>query len=134
VSELRAAQEARSIVEARYLDGHSALFPDAAQAWTVQIKSSEAIADAVVRLAELEGASPPVPPGAERLSHRTTEFVADLVEPAKADALEMLDEGQRALGIATGWLRPKFGGGPCTGLRAHKPMDSCRLGFHAEAY
>jgi hypothetical protein len=33
VSELRAAQEARSIVEGRYLDGHGALFPYATQAW-----------------------------------------------------------------------------------------------------
>lgn len=41
VSELRAAQEARSIVEGRYLDGHGALFPDAVQAWTEQIRSSE---------------------------------------------------------------------------------------------
>src|ERR1035437_9692910 len=30
VSELHAAQEARSIVEGRYLDGHGFLFPDAA--------------------------------------------------------------------------------------------------------
>jgi hypothetical protein len=35
--------------------------------------------------------------------------VADLVEPAKAAALDKLDEGQRALGIATGWLRAKLG-------------------------
>jgi len=33
--------------------------------------------------------------------------VADLAEPAKAAALDKLDEGQRALGIATGWLRAK---------------------------
>ena len=44
----------------------------------------------------------------EALSRRTTELVADLVEPAKADALDKLDEGQRALGIATGWLRAKI--------------------------
>ena len=36
-----------------------------------------------------------------------TEFVADQVEPAKAAALDKLDEGQRALGIATGRLRTK---------------------------
>ena len=30
--------------------------------------------------------------------------MADLVEPAKATALEKLGEGERALGIATGWL------------------------------
>ena len=36
--------------------------------------------------------------------------MADLVEPAKADALEKLGEGQRAFGIATGWLRSRIGG------------------------
>jgi len=34
--------------------------------------------------------------------------VADLVEPAKADALEKLGEGQRAHGIANAWLRTKL--------------------------
>src|ERR1035437_6423284 len=38
---------------------------------------------------------------------RTTELVADLVEPAKAAALYKLDEGQRALGMATEWVRTK---------------------------
>jgi len=108
VSELRAAQEACSIVEGRYLDGHGALFPDAAQACTEQIRNSETIADMAVRLAELDGASAAEPPGPDAVSHRTAELVADLVEPAKADALEKLDEGRRAFGIATGWLRAKM--------------------------
>ena len=108
VSELRAAQEARSIVEGRYLDGHGALFPDAAQAWTEQIRSSEAIADAVVRLVELDGLPAAAAGDSEAMPRRTTEFVADLVEPAKAAALDKLDEGQRALGIATGWVRTKL--------------------------
>jgi hypothetical protein len=44
--------------------------------------------------------------------------VADLVEPAKAAALDKLDEGQRALGIATGWLRAKMAvGEPATPTR-----------------
>ena len=109
MSELRAAQAARSIVEGRYLDGHGALFPDAAQAWTEQIRSSEAIADAVVRLVELDGLPAAAAGDSEAMPRRTTEFVADLVEPAKAAALDKLDEGQRALGIATGWLRAKLG-------------------------
>jgi hypothetical protein len=33
----------------------------------------------------------------------------DLVEPAKAAALDKLDEGQRALGIASDWVRTKLG-------------------------
>jgi hypothetical protein len=49
------------------------------------------------------------------MPRRTTEFVADLVEPAKAAALDKLDEGQRALGIATAWLRAKLASaGPAT--------------------
>ena len=35
-------------------------------------------------------------------------MVADLVEPAKVTALEKLDEGRRALTIATDWLRSKL--------------------------
>jgi hypothetical protein len=118
VSELRAAQEARSIVEGRYLDGHGALFPDAAQVWTEQIRSSEAIADAVVLLAELDGLPAAAAGDSEAMPRRTTEFVADLVEPAKAAALDKLDEGQRALGIATDWLRSKLASaGPETPTR-----------------
>jgi hypothetical protein len=32
----------------------------------------------------------------------------DLVEPAKADALEKLGEGRQALGIASDWVRTKL--------------------------
>ncbi|HEY5472375.1 MAG TPA: hypothetical protein VIK32_04195, partial [Candidatus Limnocylindrales bacterium] len=117
------AQEARSIVEGRYLDGHAALFPGAAQAWTEQIQSSEAIADAVVRLVELDALPAAAAGDSEAMPRRTTELVADLVEPAKAAALEKLDEGQRALGIAAGWVRAKMtSAGPVPGTRS--PIDS----------
>ena len=105
VGELRAAQEARSIIEGRYLDGQGALFPDVATAWHEQVKRIKAIADMAVRLAELDGAPPAVVPEPETHSKGTAALVADLVEPAKAAALEKLDEGQRAFGVATGWLR-----------------------------
>jgi hypothetical protein len=81
-----------------------------AHAWDEQVHSTKVIADMAARLAELEGSLPPVPPGPERLSHRTAELIADLVEPAKAAALEKIDEGRRAFGIATGWLRSRLGG------------------------
>ena len=97
-----------AVALASYLDGHGALFPDAAQAWTEQIKSSEAIADAVVRLVELDGLPAAAAGDSEAMPRRTTEFVADLVEPAKAAALDKLDEGQRALGIATEWMRGRL--------------------------
>jgi hypothetical protein len=108
VAELRAAQEARSIVEKRFLDGHGALFPDAAQAWDEQIRSSEAIADAVVRLVELDGLPAASASDSEAMPRRTTELVADLVEPAKSAAPDKLGEGQRALGIANDWLRTEL--------------------------
>jgi hypothetical protein len=108
VNELRAAQEARTIAEERYLDGHGTLFPDVAAAWEEQVRSTEMIADMAVRLAELDGVPPAVPPDSEALSRRATELVADLVEPAKADALEKLGEGERALGIANAWVRTKL--------------------------
>jgi hypothetical protein len=120
VSELRAAQDARVVVEARYLDGHSALFPDAVRAWDEQLRSTETLADLACRLAELDGvplAEPPDHP--EAISARITGLVADLVEPAKTTALEKLGEGERAQGIAIGWLRSKL-------LEAHAPPEASR--------
>jgi hypothetical protein len=108
LGELRAAQEARSIVERRYLDGHGTLFPDLAAAWDEQVRSTETIADAAARLASFARVPAALPPEPEALSARTTELVADLVEPAKAEALDKLGEGQRALDIANAWLRPKL--------------------------
>jgi hypothetical protein len=108
LGELRAAGEARSIVEKRYLDGHAALFPAVAAAWGEQVRATEVIADAAVRLAAFAGVPAAVPPDPEALSRRTTELVADLVEPAKSDALEALGEGAPALDIAVRWLRPKL--------------------------
>ena len=108
VNELRAAREARAIVESRYLDGHAALFPDVAAAWDEQLKSTESIADAAVRLADFDGVPAALPQDPEALSRRTSELVADLVEPAKADALETIGEGRQALGIANAWVRTKL--------------------------
>ena len=42
------------------------------------------------------------------MATRVTALIADLVEPAKVTALERLGEGERAQGIAIGWLRPKL--------------------------
>ena len=108
VGELRAAQEARSIIEGRYLDGQGALFPDVASTWDEQVRSTETIAAMAVRLAELEGASPAVLPEPEAVSRRTAELMADLVEPAKSTALEKLGEGRRPFGIANAWVRTKL--------------------------
>jgi hypothetical protein len=108
VSELRATQEARAIVEERYLAGRAALFPEAVAAWDEQLKVSETLADVAVRLAELDGVPPAEPADPAAVSARATELVADLVEPAKSAALEKLGEGRQALTIAVRWLRPKL--------------------------
>jgi len=108
VRELRAAQEARAVVEGRYLAGHTALFTDAVKAWDEQLRNGATLADVACRLAELDGVPPSEPPGPEALSARVTELVADLVEPAKTTALEKLGEGEQAQRIAIGWLRPKL--------------------------
>jgi hypothetical protein len=108
VAELRAAQEAREAVEARYLAGHTALFPDAERAWDEQLKSTEALADLACRLAELDGVPPAEPSDPDAASAHVTKLVADLVEPAKTTALEKLGEGEQAQRIAIGWLRPKL--------------------------
>jgi hypothetical protein len=108
VTELRAAQEARAVVEARYLAGHTALFPDAVKAWDEQLRSTETLTDVACRLAELDGVPPAEPADSEAASVRVTDLVADLVEPAKATALEKLGEGEHSRAIAIGWLRPKL--------------------------
>jgi len=108
LAELRAAQQARALVEERYLAGHTALFPDAVKAWDEQLRNTQTLADVACRLAELDGVSPAEPPDPEAVSARVTELVADLVEPAKTTALEKLGEGEQALRIGTAWLRAKM--------------------------
>ena len=107
LEELMAAGQARSIVEKRYLDSHAALFPEVASAWSRQVEQTQTIADMAARLGELDGFQPAEPADPEALSLRTTELFADLVEPARADALEKLGEGRQALEIAIGWVRTK---------------------------
>lgn len=66
------------------------------------------IAGMAARLADLDGVPPAAAPDDDALAQRTAQLVADLVEPAKSTALEKLGEGERALGIATGWLRRRM--------------------------
>jgi len=105
VVELHATQEARSLVESRYLDGHPALFPDGLQEWEGQVAATERLAVMADRLAELDGAvrTELDMPGA--IAARVPAIVADLVEPAKVTALEKLGAGDRAIRIATSWVR-----------------------------
>jgi hypothetical protein len=107
VTELLAAQEARSMAEQRYLDGHAALFPDAVSEWAEQLRLAQELAVMADRLVELDGVPPPAPPDPDATSSRAAVLLADLIEPARSTALDKLDEGRQALLIATGWLRSK---------------------------
>jgi hypothetical protein len=104
----RAVGAAREHVERRYLGGHPALFPDDAARWVGQLTTSETLETTATRLAELEGVRTSLLKPPEAFAARVAGYVADLVEPAKVVALEDLDEGHQALGIATSWLRGKL--------------------------
>jgi hypothetical protein len=107
VGELHATAEARTLVQERYLDGHSALFPDVASAWEEHLRGTQTIAVMAVRLAEPDGV-PAVAPDPDALSGRTAQVVADLVEPAKAAALDKLGDGRQAFGITSSWVRGRL--------------------------
>jgi len=124
LAELRAAQEARAAVEVRYLAGHTALFPDAVKAWDEQLRGTETLEDLACRLAVLDAVPPAEPADPDAVSARVTELVADLVEPAKATALEKLDEGRQALTIATAWLRAKLAPSRCDSQEAYGALGS----------
>lgn len=108
VVELHAAGAARSSAEARYLDGHAALFPDGLAAWDGQVFETERTAIMADRLAELDGLGASDLDDHDAVTARVPELLSDLVEPAKVTALEKLGEGERALHIATNWLRAHF--------------------------
>jgi hypothetical protein len=112
VDELLASREARSSVEARYLDGHSALFPDEATRFEQQLRTSQEVAATAVRAAELDGVEPGPPEDPDAVTTRAGQLVADLVEPAKSEALDKCGEGKQALDIAAEWVRSKLAPAP----------------------
>ena len=107
VVELLAAQEARSIAEARYLDGHAALFPEGVRLLEERLRLAQELAVMADTLAELDGVPPAAPWDPDAVSARAAVLVTDLVEPARVTTLDKLDEGRQALTIATAWLRSK---------------------------
>lgn len=108
VTELEAAGQARTLAKQRYLDSCPALFPDSRGAWEEQLLATQEVAAMAVRLAELDGVDLPPSEDEDAISARASVLLADLVEPAKATALEKLGEGEAGLRIATGWLRAKL--------------------------
>jgi hypothetical protein len=108
VDEMLASREARTIVETRYLDGHAALFPELAARFESQLRTSQEVAASAVRAAQLDGMEPGPSEDSVAFNARVGELAADLVEPAKAEALDKLGEGRRALDIAAGWVRSRL--------------------------
>ena len=100
VTELLAAEAAHSIVETRYLGGHAEGLRLAAVLERVKVQTV-----LTMRLAELDGLLPGDPGNPDAVAQRATELVEDLVEPARASALEKLDEGRESINIATKWVR-----------------------------
>lgn len=109
LAELKAAGRAREQVEQRYLGGHIALFPDDASRWVEQLTTSEIVERLSIGLAEKDGAPERTSLDPDAVAARVAAYAADLIEPAKVTALEQLDEGRRAIGVATSWLRAKLG-------------------------
>jgi hypothetical protein len=99
---------AREQVERCYLAGHPTLFPDDGARWVGQLSTSETLEATALRLAELDGVPAVLLPSPQAFAATVAGYVADFVEPAKVAALEDLDEGRQALGIATSWLRGKL--------------------------
>jgi len=110
VVELLAAQQARSMAEQRFLGGHPTLFPEGLRLWEERLHEAQRLAVMADRLAELDGAQPAQPWNRDLVSDRAETLYLDLVEPARVTTLEQLDEGRRALAIATGWLRSRASG------------------------
>jgi hypothetical protein len=102
-----AKEEARSIVQARYLDAREAVFPDTLAEWVRRLRESQELAVMADRLCELDGGEPFVPPDSETTTQLVMAHQAALVEPARSTTLDKLDEGRQALTIATNWLRSK---------------------------
>lgn len=103
VAELEAAGQARALAEQRYLDEYPALFPDVRDAWEQQLRAAQEVAAMAVGLGELDGVDLPPPEDEDAISDRARVLLDDLVEPAKATALQKLGEGESAARIATRW-------------------------------
>lgn len=107
-SELEATGQARTLAEERYLEGRPSLFPDVAAAWDEQVHQTRQATAMTLRLAELDSVDFPLSEDEDAASARVGARLADLVEPAKATALEKLGEGEHGWRIATDWLRSKL--------------------------
>ena len=70
VDHMLAEEEARSTVQARYLDGRPAVFPNTAEAWAKRLRKSQVLAVMADRFCELDGVAPFVPPDPDATTQR----------------------------------------------------------------
>jgi hypothetical protein len=112
VAELLAQEEARKIVEARYLGGHSSLFPATARRWQELVHWAQKAGVMTLRLAELDGAEP-IDEERQLLPDpgRIEACIADFVEVARIKTLDDVGEGHAALARLRRWLAPSPGSG-----------------------
>jgi hypothetical protein len=108
-SEFELAGQAREEVERRYLAGHPALFPDDLRSWNEQLATNKVVEALVIKVAKATLALDPKPVDPDALAGSLARHIDDLVEPAKVEAYEDLDEGRIAIQVATRWLRDKLG-------------------------
>ena len=110
VADLHTWGEARAKVEATYLAGQPALFPEARAAWADIVHRSRSMAMIAWGLTDHHGGAAldedrygPTDPV------RVADHVRDLVEAAKVKALDEVGDGRRAVAVAMRWLRPTLG-------------------------
>ena len=105
VAELLAQEEARELIETRYLGGHPSIFPATARRWQKLVHDAQTAAVMTLRLAELDGAEPideerQLVPDPARIEAIT----ADFVEVARIKTLEDVGEGYAAVTRLRRWL------------------------------
>jgi hypothetical protein len=74
-----------------------ALFPDRQAEWAERLGSSQRLGAMAIRLTDKEDVAPPTRPDPEIAEARDERLIADLVEPARAEALEDLGQGATRL-------------------------------------
>jgi hypothetical protein len=118
LTEIYAAEEARMLLERRYLDGHLALFPDATADWERLRERAERLASLddvlrpliegrrpALRSAEIKPTSPDLDALRSGARAQASALAARLVEEAQAATLGVLGDAARATAISARRLR-----------------------------
>lgn len=106
VTELMTLEAARIELEAKYLAGHTALFPGLRLAWDTQLQEAQTLAAGAMRLGELDGLAAVGPVLLEPTPERIAERMRRIVAPAKVKTFDAVGDGSRTLEAIVGWMRP----------------------------